>query len=167
MGGRPDPRLRPIAGLGATTDRPAPKVGMGPIRFVLIDPEMAFVRVVVRRADALDWQHRVLTAPPRMDDLAAMRPGAVVIDAEACPDGPWDFVASASDAIPEVGLLVVAHQSTVSERVRALRLGADDWITKPVHPEEVVARIQAVVRRRMSLALQTDSEPLVTGELRI
>src|SRR6202012_1582174 len=38
--------------------------------------------------------------------------------------------------------------SSVADRVRGLRAGADDWITKPCHPEEVVARIEAVVRRR-------------------
>jgi DNA-binding response OmpR family regulator len=36
----------------------------------------------------------------------------------------------------------------VAQRVRGLSLGVDDWVTKPCHPEELLARVQAVVRRR-------------------
>ena len=51
--------------------------------------------------------------------------------------------------------------------MRGLRLGADDWIGKPSHPEEVMARIEAVVRRRKRAAARDDVGPLVAGELEI
>jgi DNA-binding response OmpR family regulator len=44
-------------------------------------------------------------------------------------------------------------------------MGADDWITKPCHPEEVLARVEAVVRRRRRAA--TAGKPEVAGELEI
>ncbi len=50
--------------------------------------------------------------------------------------------------LPGLGVIVCTANSTVAQRVRGLRLGADDWISKPCHPEEVMARIEAVVRRR-------------------
>jgi DNA-binding response OmpR family regulator len=55
----------------------------------------------------------------------------------------------------------------VAERVRALRGGADDWITKPCHPEELVARVEAILRRRQGHPLVGDGEPLRAGELAI
>ena len=64
-------------------------------------------------------------------------------------------------------MLVCTNQSTVAQRVRGLRLGADDWIGKPCHPEEVMARIEAVVRRRKRAAAREDVGPLVSGELEI
>ena len=45
-------------------------------------------------------------------------------------------------------MIVCTGQSTVAQRVRGLRLGADDWVTKPCHPEELIARVEAVARRR-------------------
>jgi DNA-binding response OmpR family regulator len=48
-----------------------------------------------------------------------------------------------------------------------LRGGADDWITKPCHPEELVARIQAVLRRRRVGELGSEDEVVSAGELRI
>jgi DNA-binding response OmpR family regulator len=57
--------------------------------------------------------------------------------------------------------------ATVSERVRGLRAGADDWITKPCHPEELLARIQAVLRRRRAGELPTEETTIAAGELAI
>jgi two-component system response regulator RegX3 len=51
--------------------------------------------------------------------------------------------------------------------VRGLRLGADDWITKPCHPEEVIARVEAVVRRRRRAEAPTSAEPLHAGDVEI
>ena len=59
-------------------------------------------------------------------------------------------------------------QSTVAQRVRGLRLGADDWVTKPCHPEELIARVEAVVRRRKRAeAPRGDAGPVVVGEVEI
>ena len=51
--------------------------------------------------------------------------------------------------------------------MRGLRLGADDWITKPAHPEEVAARIEAVVRRRKRSLPKADAGPVMAGEVEV
>src|SRR3712207_3216496 len=58
-------------------------------------------------------------------------------------------------------------QSTVAQRVRGLRMGADDWITKPCHPEEVIARVEAVTRRRRRTEPRPEAGPVVVGELEV
>jgi DNA-binding response OmpR family regulator len=55
----------------------------------------------------------------------------------------------------------------VQQRVRGLRLGADDWITKPCHPEEVIARAQSVVRRRRRADGRAEAEPVSAGQVEI
>jgi DNA-binding response OmpR family regulator len=54
-----------------------------------------------------------------------------------------------------------------AQRVRGLRLGADDWVSKPCHPEEVVARLEAVVRRRALGKPRGDQGPVKVGGLAV
>jgi DNA-binding response OmpR family regulator len=66
-----------------------------------------------------------------------------------------------------MGIIVCCERSTVAQRVRGLRLGADDWIGKPCHPEEVIARVEAVVRRRKRTGSSGDTRRVVAGELEV
>lgn len=49
----------------------------------------------------------------------------------------------------DVGLIIMSALNDVIDRVTGLELGADDYLCKPVHPREVLARIRAVLRRRI------------------
>jgi DNA-binding response OmpR family regulator len=63
---------------------------------------------------------------------------------------------------------VCTGPTSVAQRVRGLRLGADDWITKPCHPEEVLARVEGALRARQAGATTAESAgPVVAGELEI
>ena len=64
-------------------------------------------------------------------------------------------------------MVVCTGRSSVAQRVRGLRLGADDWMTKPCHPEELIARVEAVVRRRKRAEARVDVGPLVIGEVEV
>jgi DNA-binding response OmpR family regulator len=96
-----------------------------------------------------------------------MRVNALVVDLALLGPGGWEFLERVSSALPGMGVIVCTGQSSVSQRVRGLRAGADDWVTKPCHPEEVLARVEAVVRRRKRATERTDTGPLVAGELEI
>ena len=69
--------------------------------------------------------------------------------------------------LPDLGVIVCTGRSTVAQRVRALRLGVDDWITKPCHPEEAMARVEAVSRRRRRGRHEAEAGPLVAADLEI
>jgi DNA-binding response OmpR family regulator len=96
-----------------------------------------------------------------------MRINCLVVDVELLGPNAWDFLERVCEQIPGLGVIVATPRSTVAQRVRGLRLGADDWIGKPCHPEEVIARVEAVVRRRRRAEVGAERGPLVAGELEI
>lgn len=142
---------------------------MGPelTRLVVIDDDSGFLRVLRRRFESAGWDHRIASAPVPPDELAAMKLNALLIDISLLGSLGWDYLERVSGMIPDLGVVVCTQDSTVAQRVRGLRLGADDWITKPCHPEEVVARIEAVVRRRRRVRSKPDAGPLVVGEVEV
>jgi DNA-binding response OmpR family regulator len=140
---------------------------MADMRLAILDSDSGFVRVLVKRAGDVGWQYRRLEAPPRTEDFVAMRVNALVVDLALLGPGGWEFLERVSTALPEMGIVVCTGRSSVSQRVRGLRAGADDWVTKSCHPEEVLARIEAVVRRRKRASGPDRSGPLLAGELEI
>jgi DNA-binding response OmpR family regulator len=139
----------------------------GTIRLAVIDTDSSFLRVLGNRLDSIGWEYRVLPGGAPLEELVAMKLNALVVDPAALGSRGWEFLEQVCGSVPGLGVLVCTAQSTVSQRVRGLRLGADDWITKPNHPEEVLARVEAVVRRRKRAAVKTEVGPLVAGELEI
>ena len=137
------------------------------MRLAVIDADSGFLRVLTKRLDDAGCQHRVLLAPVPIDDFVAMRLNAVVLDPVLSGPQAWGFLEELCVRLPHLGVVVCTGPSSVAQRVRGLRLGADDWVTKPCHPGELVARVEAVVRRRKRAQPRTEASPLVVGEVEI
>jgi DNA-binding response OmpR family regulator len=137
------------------------------IRLAVIDTDSSFLTVLGKRVDGAGWEHRVLAGSLPIDELIAMKLNAVVVDLSVLDPQGWDFLEQLCSSIPGLGVLVCTTQSTVAQRVRGLRLGADDWIAKPCHPEEVMARVESVVRRRKRSEVRLEIWPVVHAELEI
>jgi two-component system phosphate regulon response regulator PhoB len=66
-----------------------------------------------------------------------------------------------SKAIP---IIMLTAKGEESDKIRGLEVGADDYVTKPFSPRELLARIKAVLRRR---APQMTDDPIEVGGLRV
>jgi two-component system phosphate regulon response regulator PhoB len=64
----------------------------------------------------------------------------------------------------ELPIILVTARGEEQDRVRGLELGADDYVTKPFSPKELVARIRAVLRRRTP---HKSEQPLTVGPLHL
>ena len=137
------------------------------LRIAVLDRDSGFIQVFSKRLDRLGWEHRVLASPVPTDAVVAMRLSALVVDLAVLGPQAWEWLERLCGALPDLGIVVCTGPSTVAQRVRGLRLGADDWITKPCHPEEVIARVQSVVRRRRRPSGRTEVKPLMAGEVEI
>src|SRR4051812_4718516 len=137
------------------------------IRLAVIDSDTGFLQVLSKRLEGAGWPYRVLASPVPLDALVAMRLNAVVLDLAVLGPQGWSYLDKLCTRLPHLGVVVCTGQSSVAQRVRGLRLGADDWVTKPCHPEELIARVEAVVRRRKRADVRIEKGPTVVGEVEI
>ncbi len=137
------------------------------IRLAVIDSDSGFVTVLAKRAEAAGWQLRQASGAVPPQELVAMKLNALLVDPSVLGEEGWEYVERVCGMLPDLGVVVCTGRSTVAQRVRGLRLGVDDWITKPCHPEEAMARIEAVSRRHRRGRSEIEAGPVMAGELEI
>src|SRR5205814_3244657 len=77
---------------------------------------------------------------------ASASPDLVILDL-GLPDVPGEAVARELRAAGPTPILMLTAKSSEEDRIRGLELGADDYVTKPFSPRELVLRVQAILRR--------------------
>ena len=78
------------------------------------------------------------------------------------PDVSGETVATEVRSRSAIPILMLTAKSTEADRIRGLELGADDYLTKPFSPRELVLRVQAVLRRSQTSA--TSDAPAAFGD---
>jgi two-component system KDP operon response regulator KdpE len=133
-------------------------------QILVVDDEPQILRalgVILRNAG-----YDVSTAATKSEALDAVSvrpPDAMVLDL-VLPDGSGVDVTSEVRSWSQLPIIVLSAVGDEREKVRALDVGADDYITKPFGTEELLARLRAVLRR----AGEDRDNPVVTvGELSI
>lgn len=83
-----------------------------------------------------------------LDAFHAAKPSAVILDLVLPNIFGRDLCKTMKAEQPEIPVIVVSAISEVADKVLLLELGADDYVTKPFSPRELMARVQAALRRR-------------------
>ena len=91
------------------------------------------------------------TATEALDTASVHPPQAAIIDL-VLPDGDGVDVCARLREWSDMPILVLSAVGEDSEKIRALNAGADDYVTKPFNPDELVARLNAVLRRTKGAA---------------
>jgi DNA-binding response OmpR family regulator len=139
----------------------------GRLRVAVIDHDRGFMQVLSKRLEMADVECRLLARPVAAHALVRMRLNAVVVDVAMVGPGAWEYLGQICGRLPGLAVVVCSGPSSVAQRVRGLRLGADAWITKPCHAEEVVSVIEAVVRRHRRQDLGDLATATTVGEITI
>jgi two-component system KDP operon response regulator KdpE len=116
-------------------------------RVLVVDDEpqiLRALRVVLREAgyEAVPAE----TVEEALDRAAVRPPEAAIIDL-VLPDGDGIELTRRLREWTEMPIIVLSAVGEESEKVRALEAGADDYVTKPFGPRELVARLGAALRR--------------------
>ncbi len=127
-----------------------------PIREML---KMALERAefeVLEAADAQQAQSIIFELPPTLILLDWMLPGMSGIELARR--------LKRESSTQEIPLIMLTAKTEEADKVRGLEVGADDYVTKPFSPRELVARIKAVLRRTAPASQQ---ESLSVNELQL
>jgi DNA-binding response OmpR family regulator len=131
------------------------RIGHQPIesvkRVLLIDDDAELRSMLSDYLARYNWQ--VLTAWNAATGLASarrMRPDIVILDI-MLPDGSGLELLRSLPADPGRRVLLLSAKGSDLDRITGLNLGADDYLTKPFNPRELLARMRALVRRNQNV----------------
>ena len=132
---------------------------MGP-RVLVVDDEPQILRALkIILRDAGFEVLQAATAEEALDAAALTPPAAAIIDL-VLPDGDGIEVTRSLREWTRIPILVLSAVGEEDFKVRALEAGADDYVTKPFGPRELVARLQAALRR----ADPGEAEPVLRAD---
>ncbi|MGZ4249999.1 MAG: response regulator transcription factor [Solirubrobacteraceae bacterium] len=137
------------------------------LRLAAIDRDAGFMQVLANRLDSLGWDHRALASAVTPEALIAMRLNALVIDPTIIGIGSWEYLERLCSRLPGLAVVICTGPSSVAQRVRGLRLGADAWVTKPCHAEELICVVEAAIRRHRRNEMPVIHEIAELGEITV
>lgn len=136
-----------------------------PVRVLVVDDEAVLAELLGAALRHQGWETR--TAGNGWEALDAAReftPDVVVLDIQMPGLDGMETLERLRKTSPHLPVLFLTARDAVADRVAGLRAGADDYVTKPFDLDEVVARIDALLRRA-GMSAQTVSHVLTVGDL--
>jgi two-component system, OmpR family, KDP operon response regulator KdpE len=135
-------------------------------RILLVDDEVPIQRAVAPLLRARGYEVDVVgTGSEALKMARAQPPDLIVLDL-GLPDIQGTEVCRRIRGESAVPIIVLSARGSEADKVSALDLGADDYVTKPFGPEELLARIRVALRRVFSPD-ETHSGRLQAGDLTI
>jgi len=119
-------------------------------RILVVDDDKQIVRLVQAYLEQAGFQ--VLVAYDGQSALHMLRhdrPDLMVLDLMLPDRDGWDLtrIVRQSDDLARLPIIMLTARVEATDRIVGLELGADDYVTKPFNPRELVARVRAVLRR--------------------
>ena len=138
-------------------------------RVLVVDDEPDIVALVAYHLAKAGY--RVATASSGTDALESARrdrPAIIVLDLMLPGMSGYEVLEQlrANDATRDVAVLMLTARRDEADRIQGLSLGADDYLTKPFSPQELVLRVGAILRR-LSAGGATSGDRLQIGALQI
>jgi two-component system alkaline phosphatase synthesis response regulator PhoP len=137
-------------------------------RILVVDDDKGIVRLVAAYLKQAGFL--VLTAYDGETALHAIRrerPDLVVLDLMLPDRDGWDItrIIRGDSALASTPIIMLTARVEDTDKIVGLELGADDYVTKPFNPREVVARVRSVLRRSQSEGRQIQPRVFQLGSL--
>ena len=121
----------------------------GPAQILVVDDEVAIQRAMAPLLRSRGYAVTVVgTGREALEAVERERPDLIILDL-GLPDIEGIDVCHQIRQMSEVPIVVLSARGAERDKVAALDRGADDYVTKPFGPEELIARIRAALRRTL------------------
>jgi len=135
-------------------------------RILIVDDELPILRAVTPLLRSRGYEVRsVVTGKSALAEVEGDPPDLLIVDL-GLPDIDGLEVCRRVRERSSVPIIVLSARHSEKEKVGALDLGADDYVTKPFGPDELLARVRACLRRSQA-SLEEEAGTLVRSDLTI
>jgi DNA-binding response OmpR family regulator len=135
-------------------------------RILVVDDEQNIVDLVTLYLEREGFRvESAFDGAKALDIIKQTEPALVVLDV-MLPEIDGFEVCRQTRAFSEVPIIMLTARDEDIDKIVGLEIGADDYLTKPFNPRELVARVKAILRR-MDRAERSDDKPLHIGDVAI
>lgn len=127
-------------------------------RILVVEDDRAVQKALKRLFEAEGFVVQITSdGRSALEAFRAATPGAVVLDLRLPALSGRDVCQEIKQHAPTLPIIVLSAASDVSDKVLLLELGADDYVTKPFSPRELLARVRAALRRTTAKTASADT----------
>lgn len=139
-------------------------------RILVVDDDREIIRLLRSYLEQAGYE--VITAANGETALHLLRrehPDLLVLDLMLPDRDGWDVtrLIRADATLADTPIIMLTARVDDTDKILGLELGADDYITKPFNPREVLARVRAMLRRQQRLTEHSGATVLQVGQLRL
>jgi DNA-binding response OmpR family regulator len=117
-------------------------------RILIVEDDRAVQKVLRRLFEAEGFAVDVKgDGKSALEAFRATAPSAIVLDLRLPSMSGRDVCREVKQQIPTLPIIILSATADVTDKVLLLELGADDYVTKPFSPRELLARVRAAIRR--------------------
>lgn len=125
-----------------------PHAGRPMERILVVEDDRAVQKALKRLFEAEGFVVEIIAdGKSALEAYRTLSPAAVVLDLRLPAMSGRDVCREIKQHAPTLPVIVLSAASDVSDKVLLLELGADDYVTKPFSPRELLARVRAALRR--------------------
>ena len=122
-------------------------------RIAVVERDRALQKILRRLFSLEGYEVDVLPdGAAGLEMLQQRRPSAVILDLPEPGSSGCDLCREIANLVPDLPLVILSVSSNVADKVLLLEMGADDYVTIPFSPRELVARLRALIRRASRLS---------------
>ena len=115
---------------------------------LVIERDGALQKILKRLFSAEEYEVDVVAdGTAGLEMLRQRTPVAVILDIERPGNSECDLCNTIAKSIPNTPLVILSASSDAADKVLFLGMGADDYVTIPFSPRELVPRLRALIRR--------------------